>query len=63
MKVQIRKGWSMLVVVGILLAACAPPTTPTPVEKPVEVTRIVEVTPTSAPPPTPALCRCHPDIA
>jgi multiple sugar transport system substrate-binding protein len=48
-----RKMWITLAVLGLVLAACAPPATPTPVEKRVEVTRIVEVTPTPIPTPTP----------
>jgi multiple sugar transport system substrate-binding protein len=48
-----RKIWITLAVLGLVLAACAPPATPTPVEKRVEVTRIVEVTPTPIPTPTP----------
>jgi len=45
--------WMVWVVLGLVLAACAPPATPTPVERVVEVTRIVEVVPTPVPTPTP----------
>lgn len=55
MKSSNLNWWIVPVVFALLMAACAPPATPTPVtvEKRVEITRVVEVTPTPVPTPTP----------
>lgn len=47
------KGWIGWMILGLLLAACAPPATPAPTIVEKEVTRIIEVVPTPTPTPTP----------